>query len=415
MKQGLITLVGLAWIQLAAIVSPALGGGDGIQDCSSLLAVTVTPTARTVTETLTIVPTEYNTAVDAAVFTETVSTTASTETQLVTVGTTVTAATHTDVVTVTTTVVATATDQQTVSVTAPASQMVPVKARRLTETLLDPEPTIPSYAAVDCPSWDKYISACHCASVVPATITAEAPPAATVTVSVTAGAVTIAVPSTVSTTETVFVSVTATTAATEVDTVFITATTAVTESAAVSTTVTITQTVTQTVAPVPSCKPFSEVGAFKAIATETGSPLLMYASLVNGITGGITWQQASSSTAAAIQNKYIWGLDSNGYLTVAYNIPPYTYKYYAYMSTGAPGSNWPQIGTEASVTNSINAGAKMTRIKGCVNSVTGELTLDAAGRTNILYCGQQLWMSAGAGEDINRGTCIKMFPKVSLV
>jgi hypothetical protein len=404
--------------RFAAIVSPVLGAGDGVQDCSSLLPVTVTPTASTVTETLTVVPTEYNTGVDTAIFTETVTTTASTETQVVTVGTTVTAATHTDVVTVTTTVVATQTNLQTVAttLTGVATRILPVKARGDTVTAIDlaPKPTIPSYAAADCPSWEKYVSACECASVVPNTVTAQAPPATTITVSVTAGAVIVAVPSTVSTTETVFVSVTATTGATEVDTVFVTATTAVTESAAVSTTVTVTQTVTQTIAPSASCKPYNEVGAFKAIATEVnGSPLLIYANLLNGLTGGVNWQQASTSTSAAVQNKFIWALDSNGYLGLAYNVPPYSYKYAVYMSTGTPGSNWPQIGTQASVDSSVNNGAPVTKIKGCVNSVTGELTLEAAGRTNILYCGVQLWMSAGAGEDVNRGApCVKMFPKI---
>jgi hypothetical protein len=55
----------------------------------------------------------------------------------------------------------------------------------------------------------------------------------------------------------------------------------------------------------------------------------------------------------------------------------------------------------------------MARVRGCVNSVTGELTIEAAGRTNILYCGAQLWISAGAGEDINRGSpCVPMYPKI---
>jgi hypothetical protein len=422
MKQGLVALSGFAWLQLAAgaccrsnkclkAVVSALG--DGIQDCSSHLVVTVTPTASTITETVTVMPTEHNTFVDTLIFTETVTTTAATETQLYTLTATVPDATYTDVSTITQTVVVTETALQTATTTA-GSDLVTTRiypAKR-GETLV--ASSFPAYASADCPSFDKYVAACKCAGVVATTVTAEAPSATTVTVSDTASAVTISVPTTISTTETVYVSLTATTSAIQTDTVLVTATVQATETAIASSVVTMTETTTTTVVPAaPTCKPPSEITPFKAQATEYGStPVQIYANLLNGLTGGITWQAASTSTSASVQNKYIWAINSFGYLVLANNVPPYSYQYAAYMSTSTDGSNWPQLNTEASVASQILNGGKITRIKGCINSITGELTLDAAGRTNILWCGQQLWMSYGGGEDINRGVCTKMYPKV---
>ncbi|KAK4039372.1 hypothetical protein C8A01DRAFT_36670 [Parachaetomium inaequale] len=427
MKRGVIAVSAFAWLQLAAaaccrsnkclkaIALPALG--QGIQDCSSLLAVTVTPAAGIITETITIVPTEHNTLVDTAVFTETVTTTAETQTQLVTIATTVTASTYTDVVTVTQTVLATETDLETVTTTLPAtSYLLPVKARA--DTVVELASSIPSYASANCPSWDKYVSACKCAGVAPTTLTAEAPSPTTVTVSATGDAVTISVPTTISTTETVFVSATATTAATQVDTILVTATVSATESAVVSTTMTVTETVTETVTPSgPTCKPVSEVAPFKAEASEylyNGSPMHLYANMINAVTGGIAWQLPSSSTSPAVRNKFVWKLDADGYLVLAYNVPPYAYEYVAYVGfSNNYGTIWPQVGPRVNVENSIRQRPDVyAKIKGCVNSETGELSLNAAGRTNILWCGAQMWMSFGAGEDINRGTCVKMYPKV---
>jgi len=100
-------------------------------------------------------------------------------------------------------------------------------------------------------------------------------------------------------------------------------------------------------------------------------------------------------------------------LNLAYNVPPYSFKYYAYMSTASSGSNWPQVNTEAAVRAQVNNGAAIAFVKGCVDSITGELKLDAAGRKNILWCGSQMWMSFTMGEDINRGVCNLMKPIIA--
>ncbi|KAK0736741.1 hypothetical protein B0T21DRAFT_411888 [Apiosordaria backusii] len=220
---------------------------------------------------------------------------------------------------------------------------------RAADTVLAAQ-SMPTYAAADCPSWEY--------------------------------ALTISVPTTISITTTVVESLVATETNTEISTELVTATASSTQAVDVPSTVTVTQTV-------------------------------IYANMLNGLTGGITWQAVSSSTSPSVQNKYIWKLDESGYLGLAYNIPPYSYAYTAYMSTSSAGSNWPQVGTTASVESQVAAGAAVAKIKGCVNSFTGELTLSVAGRRNILYCGGQLWMSAGVGEDVNRGSpCVQQFPKV---
>jgi hypothetical protein len=176
--------------------------------------------------------------------------------------------------------------------------------------------------------------------------------------------------------------------------------------------VTVTTTRSEEPAPVSTgvCGPYT--GPFKALATYQGSNLYIYANLLNGMTGGLAWNSGSASTAASIQNKYIWALDSQSRLYLAYNVPPYNHVYYAYMSTASGGSNWPQVNTQSAVAAQIAAGAAISYVTGCVNSLTGQLELNAAGRTQILWCGQQLWMSNTLGRDINRGVCTQMFPTV---
>ncbi|KAK4178773.1 hypothetical protein QBC36DRAFT_94239 [Triangularia setosa] len=429
MKQGLpILLSGLAWLQVAAaaccrsnkcLKAVVSSGLDGIQDCSANLAVTITPIQSTVTETVTQLPTELNTLVHTAFFTETVTTTAETKTELFTVQTTVIDSTYTEVVTNTETVVVTQTAQHVVT-SSPSSVINPVKARG--DTLLAPEPeptfpasgpepsTIPEYASEKCPSWEAYVNACKCAGVEPTAVTAEAPSATTVTVSYTADPITVSVPTTLSVTDTIYVSLTEKTAATDIETVFVTATTQLTQTVAVQSTVTVTQTSTVVLAG-PTCLPPSDVRAFRAMATLNNAPVAMYANMLNALSGGMNWQTPSTSTSTSVQYKYFFKLDSEGRVILAKGIPPYSYEYALYASTGTTGSVWPQVNTKQAIENSIRAGGAVSFIKGCVNSETGELTLDAAGRKSILWCGNQLWMSYGNGEDINRGTCVRMYPE----
>ncbi|KAL2129755.1 hypothetical protein VTI74DRAFT_7345 [Chaetomium olivicolor] len=324
---------------------------------------------------------------------------------MVVISLTVTASTETQLQLVTQTVVATQTNTQTVQVT--PTIIIP---RRRQAVSAESSPAVPTYLP-QCPSWDKYVSACKCAGVTPATITAEAP-STTVTVDA-ASTYTASVLSTLTITETVFDAVTATISATETDVVSVTATALATQTVVVDETVTVSVTQTQTTTAQASLITH-DVAAFRAVATDYNASLLyIYASLINGVTGGVSCNILYSSTSASIQNKYILTIDSQGRVLLANAIPPYSYKYAMYVSRTTTGSLWPQISPITSVQAAIVNGAQMDRVYGAVDPATNRLYLNAAGRKNILYCGVQMWMSTGAGEDINRGgACTVMYPTI---
>lgn len=187
-----------------------------------------------------------------------------------------------------------------------------------------------------------------------------------------------------------------------------------TQTDVVSLTATVTAIETATLAPEP-VQPVCRIntGAFRAMTTFINTDLYMYANMLNALTGGLIWRIGNTSPSQSVQSRYNFALDSEGSLYLHDNIAPYTYTYYVYISTANSGSNWPQIATKQAVESQIAQGGQISKIKGCVNPVTGELTLqDSIGRKNILYCGAQLWLSAGLGEDINRGGCVQQFPKV---
>ncbi len=213
-------------------------------------------------------------------------------------------------------------------------------------------------------------------------------------------------------TTTVLDSVTATVTDTTTDVVSLTVTALETQTVVLEATTTVETTQTKTASAAGLIT--HDVDAFRAVATDfNNSPLYVYANLLSGLTGGVNWQAGSTSTSSSVQNKYLWKIDSDGHVLLAYNVPPYTYQYAMYMSTASSGSNWPQVGTVASVQNSIAAGGKVDWVYGGVDPATKRLYLNAAGRKNILYCGAQMWMSTGLGEDINRGGCTVMYPTIT--
>lgn len=123
----------------------------------------------------------------------------------------------------------------------------------------------------------------------------------------------------------------------------------------------------------------------------------------------------STSTSPAVVNKYIWSLDGEGNLRLHNKIPPYTYDYYVYVQNRDLNTDWPQIAPKSVVDQRVAQGNSFN-VKGCIDSITGELKLDAAfGRKNMLWCGQQMWISKTLGEEINRGVCLLTKPKVIFV
>jgi hypothetical protein len=209
------------------------------------------------------------------------------------------------------------------------------------------------------------------------------------------------------------ISVTATASATTTVLVEDVETVTATQTDVISLTATVTAIETATAAPEPVQVCLTNTAAFRAMTVFNGNTLYMYANVVNQLSGGLNWQAGSTSTSPAVQPKYNLAVDSQGYLYLHDKIAPYPmYTYYLYISTNTAGSQWPQINNQSAIESSIANGGKISKIKGCVNSVTGQLTMqDSLGRSNILYCGAQVWLSSGLGEDVNRGGCYQQFPQ----
>ncbi|KAK5661349.1 hypothetical protein OQA88_11245 [Cercophora sp. LCS_1] len=407
MKNSVVLLPALGWLAAARSCckrNACLREVElAVEDCSSYLAVTVTPDVVTVYETISEFATDYATQVESQFVTVSETTVASTETVLATAKSTITVSTEVEETTTVEAVIA-STETQLATVTANV-------ARRQDET------PFPDYASAACTSYKNYISACSCAKAKPTTVTI-APESTTVTVTDTASVLS-TVLSTLTATTTATTSLTETTTSTTTDNSLLTDTLTTTKTSTTLLTTTTTAITTQTAS---TCLKGAALGAFKATfsLTEPGypqGPLYVYANMLNGLSGGVNLQPGTVSTSPSIVNKYIWALDEQGRLNLAYTIPPYTYKYYAYVATASDGSLWPQIGTESSVASSVAASANSAYLTGCVDSVTGVLKLETiGGRGNILYCGNQMWISVGAGEDINRGLpCLVINPTIEKV
>lgn len=431
MKQALFLASGLAWLNLASAaccrsnkcLKAIVQNENGIEDCAAALVETVTVPASTVTEISTVTATKYATVLGTETVTETEPTTAATETVFFTESSFFTIGTETvSLFTTETTIASTETVFQTVTL-APTyykkrdidtlTFVEPTSSASVESAPVQSSPALPAYA-LDCPSFDKYKSACKCVGAEIITVT-EPVPVSTVTVEETT-TVLASVAATVTTTETELLSLTATASA--ITTVLVEGVETVTATLTdvVSLTATVTAIETATLAPEP-VQPVCQINtdAFRATSNINGNDLYIYANMINGLTGGMVWQQGSTNSAAAIQSKYNLGIDSEGYLYLHDKVPPYSYTYYFYISTGSNvPSNWPQLNTKQAIENSIAAGGLVSKLKACVNPATGELTMqDSIGRKNILWCGAQVWLSAGLGEEVNRGSpCQLVFPKV---
>ncbi|KAK3484988.1 uncharacterized protein B0T23DRAFT_53804 [Neurospora hispaniola] len=430
MKQALFLASGFAWLNLASAaccrsnkcLKAIVLNQHGIDDCASVFVETVSAPARIVTETVTVSSTQYATVLGTEIVTEIESTTAATETVFFTESSSVTAGTETVIqLTTETTIASTETVFQTITVPAPTEKkrdidtltfVEPTSSAPVEPAPVQSSPALPEYA-LDCPSFNKYKSACKCIGAEIVTVTVPVP-ISTVTVEETT-TVSASVAATVTTTETELVSVTATASTTVTAVVDDVETVTATQTDVVSFTATVTAIETATLAPEP-VQPVCQIntGAFRAMTTFNNNDLYMYANMLNGLTGGLVWQTGSTNPSPAIQPRYNFALDSEGSLYLHDKIAPYTYTYYVYISTANSGSNWPQVNTKESIESAIAQGGRISKIKGCVNPATGELTLqDSIGRQNILWCGSQVWLSAGLGEDVNRGgACVQQFPKV---
>jgi len=136
-------------------------------------------------------------------------------------------------------------------------------------------------------------------------------------------------------------------------------------------------------------------------------PYYLYDSQTNVATGNILW----GGYSPGLYPRYTWALDSDSSLYLALKINGYPYTYYPYVSATGTGSVIAVVENAAQVKSQVSLGT-FSYLKGCVNPLTGELTVTAGGRTQMMNCGAQLWMSNNLGVDVNRGGCTQMFPTI---
>ncbi|KAJ3574957.1 hypothetical protein NPX13_g4201 [Xylaria arbuscula] len=385
-----VVLTGLALLQsaaalccrndlcLRAVVDPA---HDGAADCSDNLVVTVTPPVSTVTKTTTAVIDTVSSAV--ARYSEVKI--ALNRTIVVTLSTQSTATTQTTILTAFTTVPATVTVTETVAtVTTTANiyqnPLTLLKGRGVSSV---PAGLLPPYASSVCESWEQYENACRCAGVTATTVTA---PAVVTTVTVPASSTITSVVSTVTRTIIDTVLTTSTTSTTTTDTLLLTASATSTETDTVTSTTTALATTTATSVVERQCKA-------RGVSFRVSTPFPDGTTRFFDVVGGSipAWQTFPTNPSQSNLDVSTWALDSDGFWTL-----PATGSvlYINLATTGATGtSGSANVGTRAVVEAGVAAG-NFVKVQGCIDPNTNEVFMSAYRRTNILSCGNGLYLTS---------------------
>ncbi|KAK4643804.1 hypothetical protein QC761_404980 [Podospora bellae-mahoneyi] len=402
---GAVALTGAALLQVGSaaccrsnhcLKAVVLANDDGIADCSANLVVTLTPSAVTLTETLTVI----ESAVETALFTETSTETASTETVLFTETTTITAATQTSIVLETTTVPVTTTVVESASAVTTTAFVYQQQM-----TARDVASSLPEYVTDVCADWEKYVKACSCVGIEPSTVTAAA---ATETVTVTAGDAITTTVATLSTTQTDVITVTETISATATDIVSATELATVTDTVTASETTTVLTTSTPTSVVSLTCKPTGTV--FLASVSPFWDGSTRWMNVVNS--NIVAWQSFAGGRPSSTSYTAIWTTDSNGYLGLKYTTGN-TETLEAYVSKSSTGPSVQVSVRTKSVVEAAVAAGTHERVKACIDPVTNEVYMSGRGKMNILECGNGLYLSSGTtGSDI-RSDCHLIKPKDS--
>ncbi len=383
---GFVALSGVALLQVAAaaccrsnqcLKAVVLAGEDGIADCSANAVITVTLSPSASTQTVTVV----ESGVATALFTETTTETISTETLLFTETTTITAATQTDVILESETVLVTATDVQLAAPVTSTStnyqSFASVKARQTAAPL-------PEYASAVCANWDQYIKACSCAGVEISTVTV---PGAAETVTVTANDAVTTTVSTLSSTQT--------------DTISLTETVTATETTTAASTTTVLATSTPTVIVPITC--LAKGLSFRA-STPFSDGTTRWMNTIGQ--ASVAWQTFASGSSLTSST---WVLDSNGYLELTGVIGTATSVLAAYVDLSKTAATVAVLMKAKTDVEAGVAAGTWARVKGCVSPTTNEVTLSGNGRSNILSCGNSMYLSTGDGSDY-RSDCARLFP-----
>ncbi|KAK4174794.1 hypothetical protein QBC36DRAFT_302520 [Triangularia setosa] len=375
---GIVALSGAVMLQVASaaccrsnkcLKAVVFTGDDGLADCSSNLAVTVTPSAVTLIETLTMI----ESAMETALFTETSTEIASTETVLFTEATTVTAATQTNVILETTTAPITTTVVESAVPVTTTSFVYQVQV-----TARDVASDLPDYVTAVCADWDN--------------------DAITTTVA------------TLSSTQTDIVTVTETTFSTAPDIVSLTECATVTDIATASETTTVFATSTPTVVAPLTCKPAGTV--FRASVSPFYDGSSRWMNVVNN--NIIAWQSFGAGVAPnPTDPTSTWTLDSNGHLVLKYVTAGQTEIPAAFMDKSKTGATVQVSMRPKTIVEAAVAAGTYVRVKACIHPITNEVILSGMGRTNMIECGNGLYLSTGTtGTDI-RSDCHLIQPKES--
>ncbi|KAH6645231.1 hypothetical protein BKA67DRAFT_542202 [Truncatella angustata] len=385
----------------------ALQDEIAVTDCSARLVVTVTPPVSTVTQTVTVTAVER--ALDTALFTETITTTGVTETLLFTTSTTVTASTQTDTISEQTTFFNTLTDiysAPTTITTTTFNYLGDLTARGL-RARQTASPVLPDYAATACSFWEVYVSACQRISVEASTVTL---PMATETVIESAATSATSIWSTVSSTQTDIVSVTTTVSSTQINIQSLTVTSTTTKTDAVTSTVTMLVTITPTSVVELSCQ---ARGINFRIRGPNPDGTTRWMNVVNNAV--VAWQTFSSNPTASSLASSTWVLSAGGYFGLANPINGASETLVAYFDVVSSTALSVQIKMKPKSTVDTNVAAgTYARVPGCVDRQSNSVVLTADGRSNILSCGNSLYLSRGDGSDVRRD-CILMVSTAVLV
>ncbi len=205
---------------------------------------------------------------------------------------------------------------------------------------------------------------------------------------------------------------TATTQATQTDTASATAlTTTLTFVTRGYQTATVTTTTTVTVTPTPVSLACQGVPSSYIQETFAGIPQVLHADVQNGMSGIYgSAQWVANATATGGPDRRRFHIDASGNV----NFRTSSLVTTLYINTASAGNTLsvrPQLILESQFDYYVGIGQPYARLKGCADPATGELLLTIAGRTNILYCSGQFWMSSGSGSDTGL-SCVRAFPKL---
>jgi hypothetical protein len=99
----------------------------------------------------------------------------------------------------------------------------------------------------------------------------------------------------------------------------------------------------------------------------------------------------------------MWRLDAGGYLELAQVLDSQTSILVPYINlSDTAASVVLTTKAKSNVLAGVEAGT-YARVQGCIDPVTKKVSLSGAGRSNLLACGNDAYLSSGSGSDTPYG------------